>query len=81
MGYDFNCTTEVKKARRQKRCVWCGEFCEPHRIKQVAVFEGDFGVDFWHPECHESSKKADYGGEGFEPHSYKRGSIEYKYDH
>lgn len=79
MGYDFQCVREIKNARRQRRCFWCGEFLGHHRFRRVGVWEGDFGTDYWHPECHEAMRKTDEDlSESIEPHSHIRGKPDYK---
>lgn len=79
MGYDFSCTTEIKNARRQRKCHWCLEILGPNRIKQAGVWMEDFGVIFYHLECWEALNKSDEDFEdGIEEGAHKRGSVDYK---
>ncbi len=42
-------------ARKQHKCIWCGEKIEPgfEYMRQRSVFDGVFQNHAWHPECND----------------------------
>ena len=71
-----------QKARKQHKCVWCGEAIEIGETYSywAGIFEGEFQTNKMHLECEKvcSSKENDYCHDGFNPYEYKRGSLEEK---
>lgn len=65
-------------ARKEHDCIWCREKIQVGEkySKQTGVFEGDFQANKFHPECLEVSFIYCKHEPEFEPHGYKRGSME-----
>lgn len=66
-------------ARKQHRCIWCGEAILPGEKyrDERSIFDGSFQHHKWHPECsgaQQDEYDADYGGE-FEAHQNERPSA------
>ncbi len=77
--------TELKQkkvtCRKNHFCTWCNETINKgdEAETRVYVWSGDFHSEYMHPECfNDGFKKEDREvlEEGFEPGSYKRGSLE-----
>jgi hypothetical protein len=68
---------EWRKARKQHRCIWCGEpIAVGERYRHWrGKFEGDVMSNDWHKECDAAAESEDLE-EGFEPYFYKRGTQE-----
>lgn len=69
------------KARKQHRCIWCGEpilIGEKHVVFRN-IFECQINTDRYHNECHDAMitcpREWDLD-EGFTPHVFKRGTTE-----
>ena len=47
----FSC--DETKARKQHRCIWCGEMVEQGNryLREKSVYDGAFQDFAWHPEC------------------------------
>lgn len=43
----------VRKARKQHRCIWCGQAISPGDtyIDERSVYDGSIQRHRWHPEC------------------------------
>jgi len=66
------------KARKRRRCEWCGEWIEVGEscILRKYVFEGSFNNSRQHPECNEAMKRSDLGWEqSFEFGEQRRGKT------
>lgn len=64
-------------ARKEHRCIWCGEpivIGEKYRRTRL-IWEGDPITNKWHKECDDAADAVDLE-EGFEPHTFKRGTAE-----
>ena len=81
----FTCSTLVTKARKQRRCHWCGERIEIGQsyVRIAGQWDGDFGVSSWHPECDAvflsltwQEREAWDLSSSFDAAQYKRGSKE-----
>ena len=74
MGYTL-LSEAFPVARKQHRCIWCGEHIEPgekYRAER-SVFDGSMQNHHWHLECDEAS--TDHfltNGPEFEPHENER---------
>lgn len=71
------------KLRKPCLCNWCGEkmVIGERAQSRTYVFDGDFHKDKLHPECWKAMQSYDWrnsDGE-FEPHEFKRGTVELKY--
>ena len=76
---------ECKEVKIRKPCIcnWCGEKMAVGELAQsrAYVFCGDFNRDKIHPECWKAMQSYDWSNSDgeFDPHEYKRGTIELKY--
>ena len=65
-----------RKARKQHRCIWCGEAITPGDKYQDerSVYDGTFQRMRWHPECRQDACDgwADGDDAEFMPHSAER---------
>ena len=64
-------------ARKVHRCSWCPERIDPGERYETwgGVYEGDFGTVRMHLECVKAMRDdGDACCEGWEPHSFQRGS-------
>jgi hypothetical protein len=73
-------STDRPKARKDYKCVWCGERI-PVGERHVAVsgiMDGDFQSNRFHAECDTACQQEmkQSGEDCFMPHEYKRGSTE-----
>ena len=64
-------------ARKKHVCMWCGQHINAGEqyIRLSGVYDGDFQVNKFHPECDEAcTQEAAYEGPGFEfwPHENER---------
>jgi len=60
-------------------CIWCGEQIDKGERHETRAYKfyGDFHFERTHSECAKAMVKRDWGeDDSFEPHSYKRGTIE-----
>ena len=80
MSYYVELRSKDVTARKEHRCVWCGELIEVGETARYRVytFDGEFANDWMHPECHAAMLKAPYElvEEGWAPGEFKRGSNE-----
>ena len=55
----FESKSIVKNPVKQKRCYWCGEWCEigQPRVNTAGVWDGDFYSNQYHPECNDARSK------------------------
>ena len=72
----------VKAARKQHKCIWCGQFIlvgDPYTYER-SIFEGEPQSHHWHPEClaalREAIKAEGCGEYEFNPWYMRRGSAE-----
>lgn len=68
-----------RTARKQHRCIWCGEAIEPKtRYAHTAgIFDGEFQDNKFHVECDDACARyfRDYNDDYFEPYEFARGSA------
>lgn len=78
---------EIVTGKKQYKCVWCGEAIlkDEKHISRAYKFNGDFISDRIHIECLPPMQEyftvgdgKDFTDEGFEPYTFKRGSVEAK---
>ena len=69
-------------ARKQYRCIWCPEFIlkgEKH-AHENSKYEGEFQDHRWHLECRNAADKYfRENDDGFDAHTFKRGTTEEAY--
>ena len=48
-------SSDGRKARKQHRCIWCGQAISPGDtyVDERSVYDGSFQNHRWHPECKE----------------------------
>lgn len=70
MSYGYTLLSEsFPVARKQHRCIWCGESILPGEKyrDERSIFDGEFQYHKWHPECCDAAAKdeemAEWGGE------------------
>lgn len=70
----FSITTRC--ARKQHRCIWCGQAISPGDAYQDerSVYDGDMQRLHWHPECRQDASDGWASGDDneFIPHSNER---------
>lgn len=63
-------------ARKQHRCIWCGQHIEPDEKyrRERSVYDGEMQDHKWHPECDEDFKAGLAAGDDaeFTPYSAER---------
>lgn len=66
-----------RKARKEHRCIWCGEPISSgeHYHFQVGIFDGDFQNNKFHQECAKASSEFFQEEDSFSPYEFKRGST------
>ena len=78
MSYEAIDDGRTIRARKRRRCEWCGESIE---VGEVCIlrkykFDGDFNNCRQHPECHDAMQKSDLGWEqSFEFGEQRRGKT------
>lgn len=70
----FSC--DEHKARKQHRCIWCGEMVNSGEryFREKSVYDGSIQDFAWHPECKADQEQnlRDGGDEEFIAHSAER---------
>ena len=65
-----------RKARKQHRCIWCGQAIKPgdHYIDERSVYDGAIQRHRWHPECRGAADDyfRDFNEEEFTPYDNER---------
>jgi hypothetical protein len=77
----YSLISETKpKASKDYPCIWCQEKILKGEVyvHEISKYDGRLQNHHWHPECDAAS--VDFftgtGEEEFDPHSFKRGSLE-----
>jgi len=71
---------EHRKARKDHKCVWCGEKILKGQTYDyyAGVFDGEFQISRYHMECTgvagEWCRENDPWGDGFDPYQFYRGT-------
>jgi hypothetical protein len=76
-----NFEAKVIRTRKAHRCIWCGEDIAKgdECVVATGLFDGEFYCNRFHPECDGAALEYHLQNgydDGFDPHSYKRGSLE-----
>lgn len=73
----MNLSTTTHTARKEHACIWCREPIKPGEKYTVdcGVYCGDWQANKYHDECYGAASGEDLS-DGFEPHSFKRGTTE-----
>lgn len=85
MSYNL-ISSEVRKARKPHRCIWCGEAISPGETyrHERSTFDGEFQAQDWHPECDDAfAEEIRYQGGSeleFDPYENKRPSVSQRSD-
>lgn len=70
----FSC--DKTRARKQYRCIWCGEHVLPGEsyFRERSVYDGRFQNHAWHPECKADQEECfrEYGDTEFIAHQAER---------
>ena len=79
MSYTLLSQTEPK-ARKEHRCIWCGEkiLVGEQHTHERSIYDGNFQNHRWHGECFKSSREqfSEWDDCEFEPHQNERGQRE-----
>lgn len=72
-------SSELRKARKPHKCIWCGQAIEPGTEYRYERVRGPDGMDFnpWHLECDEAHREVsrEYGDDEFTPYDNERPSV------
>ncbi len=76
MSYHLLSERKVVAARKQHRCIWCGQAInvgEPYTYER-SVYDGQMQTHHWHPECLPAAQAEmrEWNDEEFLPYEHER---------